>query len=270
MSITWRPFSFIRRRLGSAHVCASAASISCFFFTWWIVARSGIISPAFLPSPFAIFPAGAQLFATGELQLNVLMSLIRIGGGFLFAGVLGIPLGLAIGRSARTSDIFEPLLDLTRQIPAVAWIPLAIIWFGFGEGARVFIVFLGAFFPIVISTADGVRGVNPRVISAAESLGATKSAIFWKVSLPAAMPSILTGITTGLGAAFVNIVAAELAGATNGIGYMMLNARELLQTDVVILGMVILMVIGTGLMAAMLIVRRYLLRWAFDPADNSV
>lgn len=269
MSITWRPLAFFRRPLGSGHVYASAASISFFFFAWWIVARSGIISPEFLPSPFAIFPAGAQLFATGELQVDIVMSLFRIAGGFVLGGVLGILLGLAIGRSARTSDIFEPLLDLTRQIPAVAWIPLAIIWFGFGEGARIFIVFLGAFFPIVISTADGVRGVNPRVLSAAESLGATKSAMFWKVSLPAAMPSILSGLTIGLGNAFVNIVAAELAGATSGIGYMMLIASELLRTDIVILGMVLLMLIGTGLMAAMLLARRYLLRWFLEPGADA-
>lgn len=127
---------------------------------------------------------------------------------------------------------------------------------------------MGAFAPIVINTVDGVNGVDPQVLRAAASLGANKRAIFYKVSLPAALPSIFTGLTIGLGNAFTNIVAAELAGATTGLGYMMLSARETFRTDIVILGMVLLMAVGVGVMGIILTTQRILLRWAFEPDDN--
>jgi ABC-type nitrate/sulfonate/bicarbonate transport system permease component len=263
-----RQVAAANRRFGLGRLRASAVvSIASFFMLWWAITAIGLVAPAFLPSPFAIFPAAAELLTTGELQNDLLMSLIRIGGGFVLACVLGVLLGLLVGLNELIADIFEPLVDLIRQIPPVAWIPLAIIWFGFGEGARIFIVFMGAFPPVMINTTDGVRGVDPQVLRAAASLGANRSAMFWKVSLPAALPSIFTGLTIGLGNAFINIVAAELAGATTGLGYMMLTARESFRTDIVILGMVLLMVIGISLMTVMLAVRRILLRWAFQRDD---
>jgi ABC-type nitrate/sulfonate/bicarbonate transport system permease component len=250
-------------RFGNAHL-TSILSIGSFFLIWWAVVRVGLVSPTFLPSPFAIFPAARELLYTGELQADVLMSLARIGAGYATAAMLGVLLGLAMGLDDRVADILEPHFDVARQIPAVAWIPLAIIWFGFGEGTRIFIVFIGAFFPIVINTMAGVRNVDSQVLRAAASLGAGRSAMFWKVSLPAALPSIFTGFTVGLGSAFVNIVAAELAGATTGIGYAMLIAREAFRPDIVILGMVLLMVIGIALTGIMLAIRAHVLAWAVN------
>jgi ABC-type nitrate/sulfonate/bicarbonate transport system permease component len=262
-------FIALSRVLARGHVQISAVvSIASFFLIWWAIVVAGFVPPAILPSPLAIFPAAAELLKAGELQIDFLMSVLRIGGGFLLACMLGIMLGLLMGVDERIEDIFQPLVDLIRQIPAVAWIPLAIIWFGFGEGTRIFIVFMGAFAPVVINTTDGVREVDPQVLRAAASLGANERAMFWKVTLPAALPSIFTGLTVGLGNAFTNIVAAELAGATSGLGYMMLTARESFRTDIVILGMVVLMAIGIGLMGIMLAVRRILLRWAFEPNDT--
>ena len=247
---------------------SAVISITTFFVLWWLVARLGLVSRSYLPSPLAIFPAGRELLSTGELQVDFLMSLARIGGGYLLAVVLGVVLGILMGLDERIADIFEPHIDVARQIPAVAWIPLAIIWFGFGEGARIFIVFIGAFFPIVINTKAGVQNVDPQVLRAAASLGARGRAMFWKVSLPAAMPSIFTGFTVGLGNAFVNIVAAELAGATAGLGYMMLTAQEAFRPDIVILGMVLLMLVGVGLAAIMFAIRRHALRWTVGARDN--
>jgi len=240
-------------------------SILAFFVVWWASTRAGLISPTLLPSPFTIIPAARELLSGGELQTDVVMSVARIAGGYIVAAVLGVVVGLSMGLDSRVADVLEPHFDVARQIPAVAWIPLAIIWFGFGEGARVFIVFMGAFFPIVINTAAGLRAVDPQVLRAAASLGARGSAAFWKVSFPAALPSIFTGLTVGLGNAFTNIVAAELAGATTGIGYMMLIAREAFRPDIVILGMAVLMLTGIGLTALMLAIRRYALRWAIAP-----
>jgi sulfonate transport system permease protein len=231
-------------RFGNAHL-TSILSIGSFFLIWWAVVRVGLVSPTFLPSPFAIFPAARELLYTGELQADVLMSLARIGAGYATAAMLGVLLGLAMGLDDRVADILEPHFDVARQIPAVAWIPLAIIWFGFGEGTRIFIVFIGAFFPIVINTMAGVRNVDSQV-------------------LRAALPSIFTGFTVGLGSAFVNIVAAELAGATTGIGYAMLIAREAFRPDIVILGMVLLMVIGIALTGIMLAIRAHVLAWAVN------
>lgn len=252
------------RLLGRERVHPSTVlSVGGFFALWWAITAAGMISPAFLPSPLAVFPAAAELLATGELQRHLAISLARIGAGFVLASVLGVLLGLLMGIDERVADVFEPLIDLIRQIPPVAWIPLAIIWFGFGEGARVYIIFLGAFFPAVINTADGVRGLDPQVKRAAASLGARGPAMFFKVSLPAAQPAIFTGLTVGLGNAFHMIVAAELAGAVAGLGYMMLEARESFRTDIIILGMVLLMLIGISLMGVMLAIRRELLRWYF-------
>ena len=262
----WRTrLTAARSRWGEALHPVSILTVVGLFGLWQVAAVNEWVSPRALPPLTSIPPAAAELLAAGELQRHIAASLFRATAGFVLAVAIGMPVGLAIGTSRWVADLLEPVVDLIRQIPPVAWLPLALIWFGIGEGSKVFVVFFGAVWPILINTADGVRGVPNGVTRAAQSLGAGRRELFFKVALPATMPAIFTGLTIGLGNSVSLIVAAELGGAFLGVGRMMFLAREVFRTDVVLLGMVILMVLGTAALGLMQLARRRLLRWHVTP-----
>ncbi|MPZ88338.1 MAG: ABC transporter permease subunit [Nitriliruptorales bacterium] len=257
----WVIVATFRGRWGEMLHPVSIATVVGLLVLWQLASVNEWINPRALPPLTSIPPAATELLAEGELQVHIAASLFRALAGFGLAVLIGLPAGLAIGTWRWCADVMEPVVDLIRQIPPVAWLPLALIWFGIGEGSKVFVVFFGAVWPILINTADGVRSVPRGVIHAAESLGAGPRAVFFKVALPATMPAIFTGLTLALGNAVSLIVAAELGGAFEGVGRMMFLARETFRTDVVLVGMVVLMLLGTGAMGLMQLVRRRLLRW---------
>jgi NitT/TauT family transport system permease protein len=179
-----------------------------------------------------------------SLLTHVLASLLRVYGGFGLAALVALPLGMLLGRIAILRDLLDPSLQILRPVPVTAWLPLAMIVFGIGPRSAFFLVFLGAFYPILLNTVFGVRSVEPRLFEAAAMLGVSPSATFWKVVLPASLPSIFTGLRLGLGFAWVVIVVGEMTGVPTGLGAIIMEARQLSRTEIVISGMIVIGLLG--------------------------
>jgi len=235
---------------------------------WQLSAAAGLLPAGKLPSPVEIIAAAQELTAQGlpqgsTLLFHCLYSLQRVGIGFMLALAAAIPLGVFCGWSRLLRDMLTPVIEILRPIPPLAWIPLAILWFGIGLRSAAFIIFLGCFFPILLSTMSGVLAVDPVLISAAKTLGATRRQIFYKVLLPGALPSIFTGLRIGLGIGWMTLVAAEFTGVKSGygLGYMIMTARDIQRPDFVIAGMAVIGLTGFVLDAVLRWFEARLLRW---------
>ena len=196
-----------------------------------------------LPPPSAVLRAAWELISTGELFRHLRDSLKREIVAFLWA-MTSIPLGIAMGWWKVVNDQVDPVIEMLRPVPPLAWIPLSILWFGIGDTQNQFIIFLGIFFPILLNTIAGVAGVEPNLIRAARCLGANDWEVLWRVVLRAALPQIVTGIRIGLGVGWMALVAAELVGANSGLGFLINDARTVLRTDYVIVGMATIGLVG--------------------------
>ncbi|WP_424813809.1 ABC transporter permease [Roseococcus sp. YIM B11640] len=193
---------------------------------------------------------------------HAVASVSRVYGGFLFAAAFALPLGMLIGRVDLVRAALDPTLQLLRPIPVTAWLPLAMIVFGIGPRSAFFLVFLGAFYPILVNTIFGVRNVEPRLFEAAVMLGVSPSALFWKVVLPASLPSIFTGLRLGLGFAWVVIVVGEMTGVQTGLGAIIMEARQLSRTEIVISGMIVIGILGFVSDYLVQLLGKRLLRWS--------
>jgi len=196
------------------------------------------------------------------LHVHLLASVSRVYGGFALAVLVALPLGMMIGRIALVRQLVDPTLQILRPIPVTAWLPLAMIIFGLGPRSAFFLVFLGAFYPVLINTVFGVRSVEPRLFEAASMLGCQGSAQFTKVVLPAALPAIFTGLRLGLGFAWVVIVIGEMTGVQTGLGAIIMEARQLSRTEIVISGMIVIGVAGFVSDRAVMLLGRRLLSWS--------
>lgn len=232
---------------------------------WWLVTAQHWIDPLFLPSPVAVLQRFTDLFSAGymgiDLWKHIFASLGRIGVALFFAVLSAIPVGIAIGRSQWVRGILDPLIEFYRPIPPLAYLPLIVIWCGIGELSKVLLIYLAIFAPIVIATATGVRSADQTKIRAAQSLGASQKQIIQHVILPSALPSILTGIRIGLGVGWSTLVAAELVGASEGLGFMVQSASQLLATDVVLVGILIIAVIAFALEISLRRLQKRLVPW---------
>jgi ABC-type nitrate/sulfonate/bicarbonate transport system permease component len=197
-----------------------------------------------LPPPTAVFSAAMDLIARGVLMTHIVDSLKRVLLAVGTASAIGVPLGLAMGWFPRFRSTVDPLLEFIRPIPPLAWIPLSILWFGIGDTQIVYIIFLAAFFPIVLNSMAGARDADTYLVRAGLSLGARPGELFSTVVLPGAMPNIFTGVRVGLGIGWMALVAGELVAAPSGLGYMINNARTLFRSDYILLGMVLIGVLG--------------------------
>lgn len=199
---------------------------------------------------------------SGSLWLHLWKSVTRVYGGFFLAALLGIPLGLLIGRIKFMRQLLDPTLQLLRPVPVTAWLPLSMIFFGIGPNAAIFLVFLGAFYPIVFNTIFGVKAVEGRLFEAALMLGCTGSALFRQVVLPASMPSILNGLRLGHGFAWILIVVGEMTGVPEGLGAVIMDGRMLSRTDLVIAGMAVIGIAGYLTDRILVLMNNYLLKWS--------
>jgi NitT/TauT family transport system permease protein len=199
---------------------------------------------------------------SASLPIHFWKSVQRVYGGFLCAATIGIPLGLMIGRMPLLRKLLDPTLSLLRPIPVTAWLPLSMIFFGLGPRAAIFLVFLGAFFPILLNTVFGVRSVDIRLFEAAEMLGCSGAQQFRSVVLPAALPSIFNGLRLGAGFAWILIVVGEMTGVPEGLGAVIMDGRTLSRTDLVITGMIIIGVTGFVSDRILLMLSNYFLRWS--------
>jgi ABC-type nitrate/sulfonate/bicarbonate transport system permease component len=232
---------------------------------WQFVSTQWVQVQPLLPPPSDVFAAAVDLLARGTLQRDILASLKRVGMALLWALMIGIPLGAAIGGSARFAWSVEPVVNFFRPIPPLAWIPLSIMWFGIGDVQNEFIIFLAAVFPILLNTIDGVRNVDRQLIRAAKTLGATPTSIALTVVLPAALPSMFVGLRIGTGIAWMALVAGEIVAASSGLGFLINQGRFLFRSDYVIVGMIAIGVIGLLLDAGLRVLQNIVTPWREKP-----
>jgi sulfonate transport system permease protein len=228
---------------------------------WEIASRTGWLSSRILPEPLAVAVAFRDLLKSGELLRDVAISTGRALGGLAIGGGLGLALGLLTGTFRTAETLLDTTLQMVRNVPPLALIPLVILWFGIDESAKLFLVSIGVFFPIYLNTYHGIRSVDAGLVEMARSYGLSGWPLYREVILPGALPSILVGLRFSLGLMWVLLIVAETISAQSGIGYMTMNAREFLQTDVVLVGVLLYALLGklADLIARAL--ERRCLRW---------
>jgi NitT/TauT family transport system permease protein len=233
--------------------------VSLVFFVglWHFASTSrlhlGLVTFANVPAPAEVIDAFIALTRSGKLVPHLFSSLTRVFAGFTIAAITGIGLGLAIARLKLAEDVFLPPLEILRPIPAVAWIPLAILMFPSAETSMIFITYAGALFPILLNTIHGVEGIDHRLVASARSLGAGRGAILWEVILPGAMPSIVTGLAIGMGTSWFCLVTAEMISGQFGIGYYTWESYTLQNYADIVVGMLVIGALG---MASSILVRK--------------
>ncbi len=230
------------RRIG-AHLAPWLAPLAI-LLAWEFAARSGVLSTRVLPEPLAVVKAAWSLIQSGEMWADVKVSTWRAVSGFAIGGSIGLVLGLATGLFKPVEIALDSTVQMIRNIPALAMIPLVILWFGIEEEAKLFLVAIGVFFPVYVNTFHGIRSVDANLIEMARSYGVKGFALYRHVILPGALPSILVGVRFALGFMWLTLIVAETISASSGIGYMTMNAREFLQTDVVVVGILLYAVLG--------------------------
>jgi sulfonate transport system permease protein len=235
---------------------------------WQTSASLHLLSLRFLPAPTDILLALWNGLKDGSLPHHVLISFGRAMRGLLIGGGLGFACGMLTGVSPLAEKLLDNSLQMLRNIPHLAMIPLVILWFGIGEQAKIFLVALGVFFPLYINSFHGVREVDRGLIEMGRVYGLSRWAIYWRVLLPGALPSILVGLRFSLGLMWLSLIVAETISASSGIGYMTMNAREFLQTDIVVLGIILYALLGKAADLTTRFLERRLLAW--HPAHRPV
>lgn len=211
---------------------------------WQAAASLGFVSTRFMPAPLDVAAAGWRLAQTGELWENLWVSFARAAAGFLIGGGIGLTFGLANGLSNLSEKLTDTTLQMVRNVPHLSLIPLVILWFGIDEGAKLFLVALGVFFPVYANTLHGIRSVDPQLIEMGRVYGMNRRELFWRVVLPGALPSIFVGVRYALGIMWLTLIVAETISANSGLGYMAMQAREFMLVDVVVLAILIYAALG--------------------------
>ncbi|HTO12192.1 MAG TPA: ABC transporter permease [Candidatus Binatia bacterium] len=235
-----RTRALTRRR----HPVARVLGLLALVLAWEVLTRTGWVPPLFLPSPLGVLASGAEMLASGELAVHIATSLRRIVLGFGLGALGGVSVGLAVGVFSLAEAIGNPLIAATFPIPKIALLPLLILWLGIGEASKVAVIMLGVFFPMAINTYTGVRHADPLLIRAAVSFGAGRWSVIRKVMLPSALPMIFAGLKLGAGTSLLLLVAAEMIAANSGIGFLILNAQNLMETTRLMVGIVVLSLLG--------------------------
>lgn len=228
---------------------------------WQLSAQAGWLSSRILPEPLAVLRAAWTLTASGELWVHVKTSAWRALSAFAVGGGLGLLLGLLTGTFRQAETLLDTTIQMIRNIPALALIPLVILWFGIDESAKLFLVSVGVFFPVYLNTFHGIRAVDKGLVEMAKSYGLSAWPLYRDVILPGALPSILVGVRFSLGLVWVLLIVSETISAQSGIGYMTMNAREFLQTDVVLVGILLYALLGKLADVLARVVEGYALRW---------
>ncbi len=211
---------------------------------WWYATNFGVTPESILPKISTVGKTIQQMCKDGTLQEDLLISITRVVEGYFISAILGIFLGTIMGMSETARKIFQPTVTTIRQIPIMAWIPLLILWCGIGETSKIVIIVIASFFPIMVNTLSGISGTPLEYVEVAKLYKISKGKTFLRVYLPHALPHIQTGLKLGLGVSWMAVVAAELIASTSGIGYRMSYARTLMQSDVVIICMIVIGIIG--------------------------
>lgn len=228
---------------------------------WQLAGVFGLVSKTVLPTPLDIFLAFQELIKTGELFGHLSISVFRAAAGFFIGGGLGIILGTIVGFSTRSEQYLDPSVQMLRTVPHLAVAPLFVLWFGFGETSKVLLIADGAFFPLYVNAFLGIRGVDSKLFDVARVLEFSKRKLITKLILPSALPNLLLGARLSLGVAWVSLVVAELMGSTEGIGYMIMDARQFSNTDIVFVGKIIFAFVGKFSDSLVRLLEAKFLRW---------
>lgn len=228
---------------------------------WLVGARYSLWKAYVIPSPGEVLAAFQHLLASGALVIHISASLYRVFAGFTIAFLLAFPLGVILGMNPRLRDYSYPLLEFIRHIPPLAAMPMLILWFGIGEFPKLLIVVLATFFPIFFNTLHGVVNCDVKWVEVGKSFGLGKREIFYRVVLPAAVPSVLVGMQLGLGYSWRALIGAELIAAASGIGYMILDAEQLARPDIVLVGILTIGILGSAIDWLFFYVTRLVLPW---------
>lgn len=228
---------------------------------WELLAASGLVMEVVLPRFSTVMKTMYEKTFSGELPLSIGWSTYRVLLGFFIGLALAFPLGLAIGWWRVARELFNPLVEVLRPVPPLAWIPLAVIWFGVGFKSVMFITVLGSFFPICLAVIAGVQSVDKKVIEYSQTLGASTRQILWHVVIPSALPGAFVGMRIAIGFSWMVVVAAEMISVKYGLGWLIWRARFALETDVVIAGMIAIGVMSVLMTKGMMVLETRIFRW---------
>jgi sulfonate transport system permease protein len=228
---------------------------------WELLAQAGWLSPQVLPAPSKVARTALKLLVSGSLLRDLGVSLLRAVSGFAIGGTIGFVLGTLVGFSRIAQALIDRSVQMVRAIPFLALVPLVIVWFGVGEAEKIFLVSLGVAFPIYINTTLGIRLVDPKLLELGRVQGLGTWQLIRRIILPGALPSILTGVRYALATAWLALVVAETIGAQSGLGFLAMDAREFLRTDVIVLTIVIYALIGVAADSIARLLERRLLAW---------
>ncbi len=228
---------------------------------WEFLARIGVLSVQVLPAPTRVAQTALTLIEQGRLLSDMAVSLLRAATGFVIGGTLGATLGTAVGFSRVAEAFLDRNIQMLRAIPFLAVLPLVIVWFGVGEVGKIFLVSLGVMFPIYVNTVLGIRQVDPKLLELGRVMGLSKRTLIRRIVLPGALPSMLTGVRYALASAWLALVVAETIATSTGIGFLAMDAREFLRTDVIVMTIVIYAGIGVLADALARLLERRLLGW---------
>jgi len=253
-------------------VALACISIGTLFLFWYLGTRYRLefyIRFKNVPTPYEVYQQLTQVGLSNKYLVNIAISVRRILLGFFIALSIGVPLGLAIGKYQRVRDLFMPVVEIMRPIPAIAWVPMSIMLWPNNEASIVFITFIGAFFPILLNTIHGVHSLDGVLIRAARSLGASEFRLFLNVILPGSLPHIFTGLAVGMGVAWVSLIAAEMISGQFGVGYFTWEAYSLVDYPAIVLGMITIGFLGLACSGIIRMVGVLLMPWlAFAPGGR--
>jgi NitT/TauT family transport system permease protein len=250
-------------RLTLRRIVPSVAVMAILVAVWWLIVI--ITQSAIFPTPWQVVTGTLELARDGTLWTDIGASLMRVAVGFSLAVIVAVPLGLWMGWVAGAFLTLNPLFQILRPISPIAWIPIAILWFGVGNASPIFLIFMSSVFPMVVQTTAGVHTIERRYLRAAENFGVPRHTLFLQVIIPAVLPQIIVGMRIGLGVAWLVVVAAEMIALRSGLGYLIIDSRNAgNRYDLVIGGMVVIGLIGLMLDGAMRLLESLrMVRWRY-------
>ncbi|MFO1047232.1 MAG: ABC transporter permease [Geminicoccaceae bacterium] len=228
---------------------------------WEAAVRFGVIQGRLMPPPSKVAETLVELWRSGSLMSHVAATVWRVAAGFALGLVLATLLGALTGFSARARQLLDPMLQALRSIPSIAWVPLFILWFGIFEGSKVALIAVGAFFPIYLGLMSGIQSVDRKLVEVGRVYQFGPSALIWRILVPAALPAWLTGVRGGLGLAWMFVIAAELMGASEGLGYLLLDGQMVGNAAQIMAALVLFAILGKATDSLVVLLTRRLVRW---------
>lgn len=244
-----------------------ALPIVAFFLAWELIVKLGFVEPYLLSPPSAVVVTLFRLLISGDMPKHISYSLYRALAGFALASLIAIPLGIAMAWSKLADDLASPLVELFRPLPVVALIPVAILWLGIGNTSKIALIAFACFFPILLSTISGVKGVDVTLVKVARSMGASDSEVLRRVMFPGALPSILVGLRISLAVSLIVLIVMEMIGSAYGVGYFIYSSKLTFRTDEMYAGILAIGLIGFSLNEIMMRISRRLLVWRPEVSD---